>query len=139
LELSERVVKSFPRDEEIKPYSDADFTLPYKLTLENNIHDNLFRVRWNHKGVDFELKININEIPSELRSKYFREGTRGVKDTEWHYFGGTSSNSIRQLKFRKHEFLANQKAWYGPMYDLIEGMECEKIMCDLFNMEPENV
>jgi len=109
----------------------ADLATPYRLDIDNPARPN----QWHNFAITIaytsgEIDIKI-ELPIQFVADYVTTGERGVTDSEYHYFTGSSYQELRKMRVRAYNFKANQMGWYGGNKTLLDVSEIGHIISHL--------
>lgn len=125
------IIESYPptKMEHIVSNSKITIESPFKLTSINHIRDTGYiRIAYRHNEIEFWITIDVIHIPD-----FVRQSSRGVYETELHYFGGVSRREINSMRIRTFVFNKEQIGWYGGNSTLVDKEEINAIIEHLKN------
>lgn len=107
---------------------EKELNSPFRLDIENPCAPNSYsifkiEIKYTSNDIDVEIKLPIDEV-----NQFVVIGQRGVTDSEYHYFTGTSHAKLRKMQVRAYSFKSEQIGWYGGDKTLIDETEIENII-----------
>jgi hypothetical protein len=88
---------------------------PYRITIDNPAaYGRTIKIQWEYNDI-----LIYCTLPEALISDFLERTTRGVYDSEHHYFTGRSLADINKIRLAKMNFKAPQINYYGGSCTLI--------------------
>jgi len=86
----------------------------YRVDVDNGYYDRKLSIKFSNMLCEFWIQINFNDMPEEIKEKYFERITRGLFDSETVYVNMQSyTKGFKDIRIQAYKPTGNHVNWYG--------------------------